>query len=67
MIRIGIDIGSTTAKVIVLDEKGKLLFSRYERHNAQANATVTHMLKLALRTLGDIEANVRNCFELIQE
>ena len=59
MIRIGIDIGSTTAKVIVLDEKGKLLFSRYERHNAQANATVTHMLKLALRTLGDIEANVK--------
>ena len=31
-LRVGIDIGSTTVKVVVLDEKNKLLFRSYERH-----------------------------------
>ena len=30
--RIGIDIGSTTVKVVVLDEQNQLLFRSYERH-----------------------------------
>jgi predicted CoA-substrate-specific enzyme activase len=31
-LRIGIDIGSTTVKVVVLDEQNKMLFRSYERH-----------------------------------
>ncbi len=31
-LRVGIDIGSTTVKVVVLDEANKLLFRSYERH-----------------------------------
>ena len=31
-LRVGIDIGSTTVKVAVLDEYNKLLFRSYERH-----------------------------------
>ena len=31
-LRVGIDIGSTTVKVVVLDEQDKLLFRSYERH-----------------------------------
>ena len=34
--RIGIDIGSTTVKVVVLDEDNKLLFRSYERHYSKA-------------------------------
>ena len=30
--RVGLDIGSTTIKCVVLDNAGKLLFSTYERH-----------------------------------
>ena len=30
--RLGIDIGSTTVKVAILDSKNKLLFSDYQRH-----------------------------------
>ena len=30
MLRIGIDIGSTTVKVVVLGEQNKLLFRSYE-------------------------------------
>lgn len=35
-LRIGIDIGSTTVKVVVLDEENKLLFRSYERHYSKA-------------------------------
>ena len=35
-LRIGIDIGSTTVKVVVLDEKNKLLYRSYERHYSKA-------------------------------
>ena len=31
-LRVGIDIGSTTVKVVVLDKQNKLLFRSYERH-----------------------------------
>ena len=31
-LRIGIDIGSTTVKTVVLSEAGELLFHAYERH-----------------------------------
>ena len=33
--RIGLDIGSTTIKCVVLDDKGSIAFSRYQRHKSQ--------------------------------
>ena len=36
ILRVGIDIGSTTVKVVVLDEENKLLFRSYERHYSKA-------------------------------
>ena len=40
---LGIDIGSTTVKVAILNEKNELLFSDYERHyaNIQGDALCT--------------------------
>ena len=29
---LGIDIGSTTVKLVLLDDKGTVVYSRYERH-----------------------------------
>ena len=40
MNRIGIDIGSTTAKLVAIDEKGKVLLSQYKRHNADIKNTL---------------------------
>ena len=36
ILRVGIDIGSTTVKVVVLDENNQLLFRSYERHYSKA-------------------------------
>mgnify|MGYP003218704938 FL=1 len=44
MYKIGIDMGSTTVKVVTIDEKGNLIFSKYKRHHAKAKETVTNIL-----------------------
>ena len=33
--QIGLDIGSTTIKIAVMDDTGNLLFHKYERHYSQ--------------------------------
>ena len=44
-LRLGIDIGSTTAKVVVLDrQRQTVLFSRYRRHHAEQSKTVRQLL-----------------------
>lgn len=52
--RIGIDIGSTTAKVAICNENDEIVFARYLRHYALTLATVRGMLEEALSDLGDI-------------
>ena len=46
-LRVGIDIGSTTVKVVVLNEQDKLLFRSYERHFSKTR-------ERALETLASI-------------
>ena len=43
--RIGIDIGSTTIKCVVLDDDGKLLHKSYERHFAMITEKTREVLK----------------------
>lgn len=52
VVRVGIDVGSTTAKVYFCDENGKL-YADYRRHGADTRATLVAMLKQAYETLGD--------------
>ena len=42
--RIGIDVGSTTVKVVVLDERGELLFKSYTRHFSEVRETAARSL-----------------------
>ena len=46
-LRVGLDIGSTTVKAVVLDQSdslGDTLFSDYRRHHANVRATVAGLL-----------------------
>ncbi len=52
MTRIGIDVGSTTAKIVALHDDGTVLFSRYARHNTRATETVAAYLDELLAALG---------------
>ena len=44
---LGIDIGSTTVKIAILDENEKLLFADYERHFANIQETLADLLEKA--------------------
>ena len=53
--RLGIDIGSTTVKIAILDEKNEVLFSDYQRHFANIQETLAHLLVEAREKLGEID------------
>ncbi len=51
---LGIDIGSTTVKVAILDAAHKLLFSDYQRHYANIRETLSALLQDAYAKLGNL-------------
>ncbi len=51
---LGIDIGSTTVKIAILDEKHNILFSDYERHYANIRETLSALLQRAYEKLGNL-------------
>ena len=53
MKRLGIDIGSTTVKVAVVDEEHKILYSEYKRHFARIKETLRELLENAVNEVGD--------------
>ena len=53
--KLGIDIGSTTVKIAILDEQNTLVFSDYERHFANIRETLTDLLHKAYEKLGQIQ------------
>ena len=50
----GIDIGSTTVKIAILDGEHNILFSDYRRHFANIRETLSDLLKEAYEKLGNI-------------
>lgn len=53
MIRIGLDVGSTTLKCIVLNEKDEIVFKKYERHFSQITEKASAMLTEIAAALPD--------------
>ena len=51
---LGIDIGSTTVKVALLDSNHKIIFSDYKRHFANIQETLSDLLQEAYKISGDI-------------
>ena len=51
---LGIDIGSTTVKVAILDSDHNLLFSDYQRHYANIRETLSSLLQDAYAKLGNL-------------
>ena len=53
MNRVGIDIGSTTVKIAILDDRNQIIFSAYERHFANIQETLRQIIKRACEELGN--------------
>lgn len=54
---LGIDIGSTTVKIAVLDDQNDVVFSDYERHFANIQETLSDLLGRAIYKLGSIRVS----------
>ncbi|MDD5823637.1 MAG: acyl-CoA dehydratase activase-related protein [Firmicutes bacterium] len=53
--RLGIDVGSTTVKLIILDEDDNIKYSRYERHLSNVFEKVEELLKDLYTEMGDLK------------
>jgi len=54
----GIDIGSTTAKAVILNQHAEVRFSEYRRHKAETLVTLRAILQKALQLLGDVKVDL---------
>ena len=55
----GIDIGSTTVKLVILDENSRILYGEYRRHHAHTQQTLKELLLDAKKTIGDCRLQVK--------
>ncbi|WP_252234307.1 2-hydroxyacyl-CoA dehydratase [Clostridium sp. ZS1] len=52
--KIGLDIGSTTVKLVVLNHKEQLVYSKYERHYSDIKSTIIELIEEAYKDIGNI-------------
>ena len=55
----GIDIGSTTVKLVLIDEDDNIVFGKYRRHQARTQETLAELLREARETLGESMLSLR--------
>ncbi len=56
--KMGIDVGSTTVKAVLLDDSKKVLFAKYTRHYSDIQSTVLSLLHSLQKAMGDIETSI---------
>ncbi len=54
-LRLGIDVGSTTVKLVLLDELGNIIYSKYERHMSNVFEKAGELLEELFKEKGDLE------------
>ena len=47
VLRAGIDVGSTTVKLAILDQNDQAVWSLYQRHHSDVRATIAQVLQAA--------------------
>ena len=50
-LRIGIDVGSTTVKIAVIDDNGSLIYGDYQRHRADIRSTIISVVSQAFEKM----------------
>ncbi|MCH4181397.1 MAG: acyl-CoA dehydratase activase-related protein [Atopobiaceae bacterium] len=57
-LRLGIDVGSTTVKLAVIDEDAHLVYANYQRHHTDIRATAKELFDRARGAVGDVPMRV---------
>ncbi|MFR1519255.1 MAG: acyl-CoA dehydratase activase-related protein, partial [Clostridia bacterium] len=58
ILRVGLDVGSTTVKIVILDENDNILYSKYQRHYSDIRKTIYDVLTEAFSKYENFEASV---------
>jgi predicted CoA-substrate-specific enzyme activase len=56
---LGIDIGSTTVKLALVDSNNEIVFSKYERHFSNIQETLRNLFEASRKEFGDADFSVR--------
>ena len=56
--RLGIDVGSTTVKLVLLDNDDRIVYSVYERHMSNVFSKVANLLTKLYEVIGDEEVHM---------
>lgn len=56
---LGLDVGSTTAKIAVIDKSGNIMFADYRRHYSDIRGTVRQLLADAAEACGNVAVTVQ--------
>ena len=57
-LRLGIDVGSTTIKLVFLNHNDECIYSKYQRHLSDIKTTLTRMLEASLEEIGDASISI---------
>jgi predicted CoA-substrate-specific enzyme activase len=53
LLHLGLDVGSTTVKIVLLNEHDGMVYSSYRRHFADIKSTIAELVKTAFRIVGN--------------
>ena len=55
--KVGLDLGSTTAKIVITNSYGDIVHYGYEKHFADVKGELINLMQRAIKSLGDHEAD----------
>ncbi|NMB02086.1 MAG: 2-hydroxyacyl-CoA dehydratase [Firmicutes bacterium] len=55
VVHMGIDVGSTTAKLVILNDQLEVIYSKYQRHYSDIKESVVSLMTQAFERFGDCE------------
>ena len=58
LLHVGLDVGSTTVKIVVMDEDLNVIYSNYQRHFSDTKNTVCNVLEDLIKKYKDCEFTV---------
>lgn len=58
VLHLGLDIGSTTIKIVALDCNDKIVYSKYQRHFSDIKSTIADVINQAYETINNRNINV---------
>ena len=58
LLHLGLDVGSTTVKLAILNSEGKLIYSRYIRHLSDIKKTILDLIQEAFKIFSDEDITI---------